>query len=385
MRAFFGLSLKKKKKSKRKKRRGGSSDDDAEWKKTDPYLPSGVKAHLTRHFRGRGDYKFNRLVGAGGYGIVALLEDTATNPPKRAIIKRALRKDMVDDLRDEIESLKRFRGSAHIVQMVSYRDRSANKTSSDGTLPGPYIILDYLENGTFKDFLERVIQAKAQVPNRVLWSILLCFIRVCVGLTWPTRGVQGQQEQLEQTSAVRGPTAAIAHNDLHMGNVMFGSLRPEVEHSLVPIAKVIDFGAAQSSELYPEPAAGGAPSIWQGHPSNTEALARMLLRLITWTPGALPRNTAVMSNGVETEAALLWAPDKYQRYPWLDERLRLIIGGLMTRDYRNRPTLEGLLQGTLQVVSNLSSRDFPTRLQQGETSQAVMAFVQRFILDAEGN
>ncbi|KAK7957256.1 kinase-like domain-containing protein [Apiospora aurea] len=315
---------------------------------------------------------------------------------------------MVDEIRDEITSLKRFRGSAHIVQMVSFRDRDADETSSDGTLPGPYIVLDYLENGTFQDFLERVVKAKARPPNRVLWSILLCFIRACVGLTWPSRGVQGQRERLEETSAVRGPTAAIAHNDLHMKNgkssplplrqrpyvsIMFGSLQPDVEeHSLVPLCKIIDFGAAQSTELYPT--AGVAPSIWQGHPSNTESLARyfsllvplgqqMLLRLIVGTTILPPKTTAVMSNGVETNAAPLWARGEYQRYPWLDERLRVIVGSLMTPDYRYRPTLESLLRGTTQVLSGLSSRSFPQAMQQNETTRAVRAFVQRFLLDAQ--
>ncbi|KAK7957257.1 uncharacterized protein PG986_006479 [Apiospora aurea] len=79
-RSFFGLT--KKKKEKRKKRRGGrsSSDDDEEWRTQDPYMPSVVRAHVTRHFRDRGDYRFSRLLGVGGYGMIALLENPNKNP-----------------------------------------------------------------------------------------------------------------------------------------------------------------------------------------------------------------------------------------------------------------------------------------------------------------
>lgn len=63
--------------------------------------------------------------------------------------------------------------------MVEYRDpgnlEEDNRTPSPLVgLAGPSIVTEFLENGSLVDLLVRVTRARVQVPNRVLWFIMLC-------------------------------------------------------------------------------------------------------------------------------------------------------------------------------------------------------------------
>ncbi|KAK7964310.1 hypothetical protein PG996_008001 [Apiospora saccharicola] len=373
--------MKRKTREECRSRHGGSNCGDTCWKQLDPYSTEGLEARFKKRFKGGSDYKFKGFVGQGAYGVTALIHDTKQCPPRPLIIKRALAADVVDDLETEIQALKLFRGAAHIVQMIDYRDCKACEKVSDRKLPGPYIVLDYLENGTFEDFMERVGEAKVRVPNRVLWFIMLCFIRALAGLAWPAKGEQGAESQLEESSS-EDPTG-YAHNDLHTGNIMFGGLDPEVEeHSLVPLCKIIDFGSATSRELFADPDA--TPNLLQGQASNMEGLARIMMRLITGEAKRLPDRPAKMPSGIETDATLLFVPAAKFRYKWLDENLRDLIGNMMARDHQYRPALDSTLQGTLERATNLRSKDFPEEIREEERTSAIQAFVQRFFLDARG-
>ncbi|KAK7960287.1 hypothetical protein PG988_011501 [Apiospora saccharicola] len=238
-REFFGVRKKKAEKRHRHRRRRDDSDDDAG--RLDPWSEEGIEASLKKHFNGdkkRHGLKYRRIVGQGMYGIAALLQDVRKDPPKSYIIKRAKQLKAIDDLRNEINTLRRLRGAAHITKIVKFKDRGYDEADE---LPGPYMILDYLENGSFREFFQRCRREGVRVPNRVLWNILLCcklspfiwpwtctaanatdsilpVVRACIALTWPLRRGEGAADEREEIPAQRGPTAAYAHNDLHMGN-----------------------------------------------------------------------------------------------------------------------------------------------------------------------
>ncbi|KAK8130525.1 hypothetical protein PG999_002905 [Apiospora kogelbergensis] len=130
-----------------------------------------IQEALMGHFSSaRGPFRFQRMVSSGSNGITALLHDTRSNPPQVFILKRPLRNDDISGILNEIKLLKVFQGAAHIVQILPGRDRNIN----DPGLPGPSIAMEYLENGSFGGFLQRCIEAKERVPNRVLWHIMLC-------------------------------------------------------------------------------------------------------------------------------------------------------------------------------------------------------------------
>ncbi|KAK8044178.1 kinase-like protein [Apiospora rasikravindrae] len=353
---------------------------------------------LKKHFRGRQNgLKFRRIIGQGAFGVTALLHDVRKEPPKQFIIKRALRADAVDDLRLEIQALRRFRGAAHITQLASYRDRGLNDRGKDNKeIPGPYIIMDYLENGTFKEFFERCVAGNIRVPNRVLWYIMLCFIRSCVALAWPPKGEQGAKEELEDTYIINGNPGSFAHNDMHMGNVMFGGLEPDVdEHSIVPPLKLIDFGLAGTRDRWPRPVGPDNFNAYQGLPSNVKHAATMMMKLITGYGGRLSERSVDMpvtvpdAKGnaktikIPTQANLLWQAGAHELYPYLDELLRQLIGDMMATYYANRPFLKYLLDTALEAVRTRRSSDYHPNIQNEETGRAMREFVKRFFLDAQ--
>ncbi|KAK6840099.1 hypothetical protein PG987_005965 [Apiospora arundinis] len=64
-------------------------------------------------------------------------------------------------------------------------------------LPGPSLVMQLIENGSFEDFFRKVQVMNGHVPNRVLWSIALCFARMLIGMAWPPFAGHKAPERLE--------------------------------------------------------------------------------------------------------------------------------------------------------------------------------------------
>ncbi|KAK7943548.1 uncharacterized protein PG986_012661 [Apiospora aurea] len=223
-------------------------------------------------------------------------------------------------------------------------------------------------------------------------------IRACCALAWPPKGRGGAEEELEVAHTFDGPPASFAHNDMHMGNVMFGSLEPDVdEHSVVPPLKLIDFGRATTRDIWPGPPDTNNANAYQGYPSNQKHAATIMMQLITGHTGRLSHRSVTMSItvpdaagnpttvNVPTQAYLLWQPGAQQFYPFLDAQLRQEIGSMMALYYSNRPFLQYLLNTAIHAVSTRRSTDYHPCIQKEETGRALRAFVRRFFLDADGD
>ncbi|KAK7943975.1 uncharacterized protein PG986_013088 [Apiospora aurea] len=357
----------------------------------DPLSLDGLKISTRRHFQGRDQpFKYQRIVGEGIYGIAALLHDTRSQPPSKVVIKRPSRREAQAALRQEIRRLRLFRGAAHVLQMVSYRDRDFGDPERDADwgrpmagLDGPSIVMEYLEMGSFEQLWNRCIQARVRVPNRVLWSIMLCLIRGLIAFAWPPRGSALQAETIERVPPGVRPDI-IAHNDLHVGNLMFGSMQPDVrEHSLVPQLKIIDLGLADSAEQKRGPRDSDNFNEYQGSHSNMKDMAEIMLRLITNWAGSPPMfQPPAICSGFETDAILLWEAGADQRYPRLDEALRRLIGRMMARNFKDRPLLEDILYIAEEAVRTRTADYYPSEYRREETDTGIRAFVQRFLLDA---
>lgn len=104
-RAFFGIE-KKKKERQRPRRRRDSDDEDV---RLDPWSADGIAVAVRKHFDGdrkRHGLKYRRVVGQGAYGVAALLQDVRKSPSKSYIIKRAKKREYMDDLRTEMNTLR---------------------------------------------------------------------------------------------------------------------------------------------------------------------------------------------------------------------------------------------------------------------------------------
>lgn len=156
-----------------------------------PRGPDSIKGELMQHFsdkRRTPGFHFIRFLGQGTYGTAALVEDRREKrgPPRKLVVKRGFGKGGQWGVKREIEYLKLVRGGEHFVQLLAYRNRLYDEPAREirhlfrtrgrylQALPGPTLVTDYVENGNFNDFYLKVCTWPEHVPNRLLWSIMLC-------------------------------------------------------------------------------------------------------------------------------------------------------------------------------------------------------------------
>ncbi|KAK9413180.1 hypothetical protein SUNI508_11956 [Seiridium unicorne] len=107
--------------------------------------------------------------------------------------------------------------------------------------------VDRLPNGTLQRFINRALDKDKVLPNRMLWRLFMCMIRMVIALAWPDVH-QSNENRLEEVM-VTTSEAVLRNTDINPGNLMFGNfLRAlneepfDEEHSLTPIMKMIDLG-----------------------------------------------------------------------------------------------------------------------------------------------
>ncbi|KAI1084761.1 hypothetical protein F5B20DRAFT_591783 [Whalleya microplaca] len=245
------------------------------------------------------DQQCFRWIGAVGYGeyglclrIKAQVTVNGIRSWKDFIIKRDIwHKE--DSLRLESNRLKAFRGASHIVQILDLPgnpldkplpqptpewlewDRlrqthlltSDSESDDDGSFRKKYLVLEYIPNGTLRDFIQKIRQSSngaACLPNRLLRGLLLCLLKACLNMMSPNRA--GLDD--------------FFHTKLNLDNVMVGNLIPDdPEHSISPILKLISFGTDDVAdrqegehEIHPD-----EPGIVK----NLIYVATIMLQLIT--------------------------------------------------------------------------------------------------------
>ncbi|KAK8087190.1 kinase-like domain-containing protein [Apiospora phragmitis] len=123
------------------------------------------------------------------------------------------------------------------------RQAARQQYEQNGYLLGPMLVIELLENGSMKEFLNKAKAHSApRLPNRLLWRFFLCLARACVAMAFPRRFEGGQS--LEDIPGRQSSTLRLyTHTDMHVNNVMLGGLNAqEFEHQISPILKLIDFG-----------------------------------------------------------------------------------------------------------------------------------------------
>ncbi|KAI0376439.1 kinase-like domain-containing protein [Hypomontagnella monticulosa] len=210
---------------------------------------------LLKRFRRKGElkYEFEKIIGHGSWGFTMKMRvnDGDSGPSllpkkvKRFVIKRALTEGAQANLRRELGFLQQLQGSMNIQQLYHVEGEPVAGTIS--WLKGPSLVSEWIENGLIQDLLGRIADWNQPLPNRMLWRIFLCFVRMLVAMAWPGVAIQ-RNEVLPRTgpSGNRPLKSRILHGDFNIQNVMVGDF-DQLDHRLVPIIKLIDFGGA--SEL----------------------------------------------------------------------------------------------------------------------------------------
>ncbi|KAJ2999262.1 hypothetical protein NUW58_g57 [Xylaria curta] len=239
-------------------------------------------------------YDFEKVAGQGGSGIALCFRDKEANPTEfpRFIVKATHIGDGRETIAEAtwlevcpghalseegvLTTVQRLRWAEHIVTPIKLNIDPLQYPRRENNRPipfnKPYLIVEYLENGTLMDFLSRRRGANlGRLPNRVLWAFFLCLTRACVAMANPAPPIpnpntpKDKRREALPHSPIPRPAGNLVHGDMNLGNLMFGD-RPhrlisqqqqqwDAEHGSIPILKLIDFGEAYeatSPEVLPQ-------------------------------------------------------------------------------------------------------------------------------------
>ncbi|KAH8165969.1 hypothetical protein CIB48_g2292 [Xylaria polymorpha] len=240
------------------------------------------------------------------------------------VVKRALQENKQLGLERELRTLELLRGSQHILQLF-YIPSNLNNPLIDA--PGLTIFTEWIESGTLRDFLVRIMDQPRPLPNRMLLEFFKCHLQMRLG-----------KEQ-------------IAHRDMHVANVMIGSLNPEGGgHDLVPILKLIDFDQARDES--------NSPGVNTGVLMNIRDIGDVMHTIITGDltmsprPGRVTVTICGSARTFFTQGADLTAA----RYANLDPEMAALVQWCLASPI-DRPSLE-LLDESLK---DLRGRATPNR------------------------
>ncbi|KAI1802413.1 kinase-like domain-containing protein [Daldinia bambusicola] len=303
------------------------------------------------------NFHFEGLYAKGGQGSIYRVKYTELKSGrpvcKRLVIKVAdpIRGSDVEGLIQEKEILKDLRHCPHAVNIVEIPQ---DPLASSRHLGWEWMYLDEIENGTLTSFMERAkIQGLRSLPNRALWRIFLCMVRACIAIAWPTRFPTGH----ETTTVCFGVPTGLAHNDIHGGNFMLGSVIDAPEHDVFPILKLLDFGIAR---IIPHTHIGPNGT---GEQHNIQDIGIMMASIFTlqtdskYTGAEIEVDLSKLgypSDTLSPAAGILGDPDNAEPdpLPHIDRDMRLIVAACMASEPQDRPSLADLEQWVYNEVNN---------------------------------
>ncbi|KAI1340192.1 hypothetical protein F5Y15DRAFT_423202 [Xylariaceae sp. FL0016] len=388
------------------------------------FTPPGLAETAQNALRG-----FKRLKAQDAKGVIRAVKRIVTPPGRqrsaspdlegktelrRLCLKRSFKEEGIESLRDEIEILRAINGSIHTVGLVAYRDESIPnahslartpfpRTPTRGSdflagLPGPTLVIEYLENGSLLRLIRRLIsKRKEPIPNRVLWAIYLCAVRACIALACPKRLNPGTFSVLEQLppESVPLPQRDLVHGDLHVGNLMFGDIDARLaEHTLMPVMKLIDFGITyvrdQAVQINLFDVTQAVYRLIVRQPSfDCHSSERGKYKNIETHAYWLSESPSTADLGLETIAQGEIGLETVKNFDGhirrnLDPELRDIICRSMAVKSQDRPTLSQVLERAVNGVATKTAASY-TLNEVSETDDDVRAFVQQMILDPDAN
>ncbi|KAI1773351.1 hypothetical protein F4818DRAFT_443195 [Hypoxylon cercidicola] len=377
---------------------------------------SRTKNHLTEYFAGDSDPRF-KFWGMHNAGTTAITWKVSYRPfyssaePSSGDIQYLVLKTQKAVMDSGTSRSRALKWADHIVNMVNIPEDPLDASSQrvrNKYWPA-WIYLEWVENGTLSNFITRAKELYRTLPNRLLWRLFMCLIRMCIEMAWPPPGPEnfGNPRSAIELSRNMRPTGII-HGDLHGGNVMFGAFVGSTrnsEHDIAPPLKLIDFGDARDLNEHSERrrylerfyrSRGGDEEDrdgdvtmddqdkpingydifraedqiepmgdTQGAAKNIFDIAKTMLQLTLLDMEVPLRRTSTMEypagpNWIINSAAVeLLALDEttgaYKYHHDLDVDLRLLICQCLAEDPRDRPTLEQL---EASVMDKIARRDF---------------------------
>ncbi|KAI2468300.1 kinase-like protein [Annulohypoxylon bovei var. microspora] len=331
-----------------------------------------ARRELQEYFSKDNRFTYRRLISQGCNATAHHVQYTDYRRPAltQFLVKRSLRyPGMEEDLRIERDILTKLRGGMHIVQIVDIQDNPLQRHN----LAGEWLILEWVPNGTFGDFISKAARRGTQrLPNRLLCRIFLCLVRSCIGMAWP-RHRPGDRTELEFPYLGFQP-GNLQHNDMHLKNVVLGEFLPHVEHGFTPIIKLIDFGLTRETD--------GVPTAVQ---QNIFAIGVLMVKLITIDPNTYVRPQGldpfmIRFNGenIQTQANAIFTPQGYP-LPGLDDWLAYLVAICLASDPHQQPTLQKLSGWLTAALTLKTAAQYMRNPEEGDN--AIRSLCQQIILN----
>ncbi|KAI0141218.1 hypothetical protein GGR57DRAFT_509278 [Xylariaceae sp. FL1272] len=297
----------------------------------------------------------------------------------------------------EKKVLNSWRWAMHIVKAFRPKVDPLTKSHQDLTPlqfgPNRHLYMEFLENGTLYRFIRRANRDPVtgdMLPNRLLWKIFLCLVRICCAQLYPPKRPPGNPPKLvpETYRTARLIRGGIDHGDTHLRNVMFGDMTAgDDEHSLVPILKLIDMGFAELIE----------PNDNEHHRIKEKEFvftaAEFMYDLIVMDPAAhasMPRPEdigvhayeyiAVRPGGPEIETCA-WGIVGDGVLPDLDDELRRTVCACLATDPDHRPNLRELIRVVRGGATNKTAQYYQNLGNANETDAIVAHILQTLIFN----
>ncbi|KAH9904437.1 hypothetical protein F4778DRAFT_732444 [Xylariomycetidae sp. FL2044] len=251
-----------------------------------------ARDEVAGYFGPSGKFVFQKPLAEGAHGGTLLFHENNDDGSfkRELVVKFSLNAKEDEMLRNEIVGLKMLRGAEHIGQILTppcltmnwpselarwggppgIKDLDEPNEANSQFAPRPTFFMEYLALGTMAQFKTRLMDHPEfeRVPNRVLWLILRCLVRSCIAMMYPPYGDPG--EPLRREELMPGLLQdGLSQGSAHLENLLIGRVDPDdTEHSIFPIAKLIDFGRFMIED-----------TVWDAHTFNLWGLAKFMEQL----------------------------------------------------------------------------------------------------------
>ncbi|RYC65942.1 hypothetical protein CHU98_g251 [Xylaria longipes] len=243
----------------------------------------------------------------------------------------------------------------HIVKLIAIPNdplaRTASTLQAHLLSQSNWFFEEYLENGSLSNFIEKFLEecknkglTPVRLPNRLLWSIFFCLVKMIVALAWPLQSSRDRPERC----ILKKPISSIQHNDIHEGNI--------------PILKLIDFAGADTMEDDRMKRIGDEGPAPEGVTDNIFAIGKTMAILVSpdqWDhfgseiyperPQTVQSFVPFMMNPIETVAVEIANPASC---PGIDNDIKDIIIACLASEPGNRPTVLQLHEYVRQGVND---------------------------------
>ncbi|CAJ2513951.1 Uu.00g020700.m01.CDS01 [Anthostomella pinea] len=351
-------------------------------------------------------FELERVISQGSVGVtfkMKMKDDSPESPSKEArkardvrrfVMKRALTQRSEKNLRQEVSVLRRFAAAMHISRpFLTTEGQEGNKVPY---LQGPTLFTEWVDNGLLFDFIERVGDWDQPLPNRILWRLFLCLCRMVVAMAWPPAGNEATIETIPQAGAngIRPAMSRLVHGDLNIRNIMINGMEP-MEHDMVPILKLIDFGDSRDLPAN----ATQSPDI--AVKTNIGYIGRVMLALVggshlggnanmevtdrgtTKTIKSFARDLDGLNAAYYKALASIVARHKV-KLDNLDPDIRDLVALCTALRPVDRPSIENLVEDVERNVKDMKAADYASyKFSQNETDQAVRRITRELMLEGQ--